>query len=91
MQRINVNAAPIVFLDKLTKLSHLYPNRFSQLNETKPTRKSNRCKYIISIKGPYICNKHLTKQKKKKKKIASTFKLALKIKMLLLIKERSYF
>ena len=33
MQRINVNTAPIVFLDKLTKLSHLYPNRFSQLNE----------------------------------------------------------
>ena len=65
MQRINVNTAPIVFLDKLTKLSHLYPNRLFQLNETKPTRKSNRCKYIISVKRPYICNEHVTKQKKK--------------------------
>ena len=80
MQRINVNTAPIVFLDKLTKLSHLYPNRFSQLNETKPTRRSNRCKYIISIKGPFICNERLTKQKKKK--ITSTFKLAVKSKLL---------
>ena len=45
MHRINTNSAPNVFLDTLTKPSHLYPTRFSQLHYTKPTRKLNRCKY----------------------------------------------
>ena len=54
MHRINTNSAPVVFLDKLTKTSHLYPTRFSQLNYTKPTRKLNRCKYRISIRGSYL-------------------------------------
>ena len=54
MHRINTNSAPVVFLDKLTKPSHLYPTRFSQLNYTKPTRKLNRCKYRISIRGSYL-------------------------------------
>ena len=35
MHRINTNIAWIVFLDKLTKASHLYPTRFSQLNYAK--------------------------------------------------------
>ena len=29
MHRINTNSVPIAFLDKLTKISHLYPTRFS--------------------------------------------------------------
>ena len=32
MHRINTNIAPVIFLGKLTKPSHLYPVRFSQLN-----------------------------------------------------------
>ena len=52
MHRINKNSAPVVFLNKLTKPSHLYPTRFSQLNYTKPTHKLNRCKYRTSIRGP---------------------------------------
>ena len=67
MHRINTNSAPIIFLDKLTKMSHLHPTRFSQLNYTKPTHKLNRCKYRISIRGPYIWNEYLTKKKKKKR------------------------
>ena len=54
MHRKNRNSAPIVFLDKLTKLSHLYPTRFSKLNYTKPTHKLNRYKYKISIRGPLL-------------------------------------
>ena len=47
MHRINTNSVPVVFLDILTKLSHPYPTRFSQLNYTKPTHKLNKCKYRI--------------------------------------------
>ena len=65
MHRINKNSAPMVFLNKLTKPSHLYPTRFSQLNYTKPTHKLNRFKYRTSIRGPYIWNEYLSKKKKK--------------------------
>ena len=64
MYRINTNSASIVFLDKLTKPSHLYPTRFSRLNYTKPIYKLNRWKYRISIRGPYIWNKCLTRKDK---------------------------
>ena len=67
MHRIKINSAPILFLDKLTKSSHLYPTRFSKLNYTKPTHKLNRCKYRFSVRGPYIWNEYLPKKKKKKK------------------------
>ena len=90
MHRINTNGAPIVFLDKLTKPSHLYPTRFSQLNYTKPTHKLNRCKYRISIRGPYIWNEYLTK-KEKEIELTSNFKLAVKSKLLLSNNELSYF
>ena len=63
MHRININSA-LVFLDKLPKPSHLYSTRFSQLNYTKPTHKLNRCKYRISIGGPYMWNEYLTKKEK---------------------------
>ena len=65
MHRINTNSVPNLFLDKLTKPSHLYPTRFSQLNYTKPTHKLNRFKYRTSIRGPYIWNEYLSKKKKK--------------------------
>ena len=78
IQEFNV---PIVFLDKLTKPSNLYPIRFSQVNYTKPTHKLSRCKYTISIRGPYIWNKYLTKKKKKEVKLISNFKLAVKCKL----------
>ena len=90
MPRINTNSAPIIFLDKLTKLSQLYPTRFSQLNFTKPTHKLYRCNYRISIRGPYIRNEHLTK-KEKEKKLISNLKLAVKSKLLLSNNELSYF
>ena len=67
MHRINTNSAPIVFLDKLTKPSHLYPTRFSQLNYTNPTYKLSRCKYKISIRRPYTWNIYLTKKRKRNK------------------------
>ena len=56
--------ATIVFLNKWTKPSHLYPTRFSQYNYTEPTHKLNRCKYKISIRGRYTWKKYLTKKEK---------------------------
>ena len=64
MHRTNTNSASIVFLDKLTKPAHLYHIRFSQINYFKPTHKLNRCKYIISIRGPHKWNENLTKKEK---------------------------
>ena len=90
MHRINNNSAPIVFLNKLTKPSHLYPTRFSQLNYSKPTHELDRCKYRISIRGPYIWNEYLTK-KEKEIELTSNFKLAVKSKLLLSNNKLSYF
>ena len=56
MHRININSAPIVFIDKLTNPSHLYPTRLSHLNYAKLTHKLNRCKYRVSIRKPDICD-----------------------------------
>ena len=69
MHRTNTKSAPVVFLDILTKRSHLYPTRFSHLNYTKTTHKLNRCKYRISIRGPHIWNENLTKKKVKEIKL----------------------
>ena len=80
MHRINTNSAPIVFPDKLTKLSHLYLNKFFH--------KLNRCKYRISVRGPHMWNEYLTK---KEKKLTSNFELAVKSKLLLSNNELSYF
>ena len=88
MHRINTNSVPVVFLDVLTKLSHPYPTRFSQLNYTKPTHKLNKCKYRIWIRGLYIWKEYLTK--KKEIELTSSFKLAVKSKLLLWNNELSY-
>ena len=64
MHRINTKSVPVVFLDKLIKPSRLCTTRFSQLNYTKPIHKLSSCKYRISVKGPYIWNKYLTKKEK---------------------------
>ena len=90
MHRINTDSAPIIFLHKLTKPSYLHPTRFSQLNYTKPTKKLNRCKQRISIRGPYIWNEYLTK-KEKEIKLTSNFKLVVKSKLFLSNNELSYF
>ena len=90
MHRTNTKSAPVVFLDILTKRSHLYPTRFSQLDYTKPTHKLNRCKYRISIRGPHIWNEYLIKREKELK-LNSDIKLEVKSKLLLPNNELSYF
>ena len=38
------------------KPSHLYSTRFSKVNYTKSTHKLNKCKFRISVRGPYLWN-----------------------------------
>ena len=91
MHRINTNSTPMVFLNKVTRPSHLYPTRFSQLSYTKPTHKLSTRKYKTSIRRPYIWNEYLTKKKEKEIELTSNFKLAIKSKLLLSNNELSYF
>ena len=90
MHRINAKNAPTVFFSKFTKPSHIYPTRFSQINYTKPTHKLNRCKYRISVRGPYLWNEFLS-NKEKEIELTSSFKSTIKSKLLSLNNEISYF
>ena len=91
MHRINTNSAPMGFLDKLAKPSHLFPPRFSQLNYTRPTHKLNRCKCRISRTRPYIWNEYIYIEKEKEMKLTSNFKIAADSKLLLSNSKLSYF
>ena len=90
MHRINTKTAPTVFLSKFTKPSHIYPTRFSQINYAKSTHKLNRCKYRISIRGPYIWNEFLS-NKEKEIELTSSFKSTTKSKLLSLNNDIPYF
>ena len=60
MYQISTKTAPSVFLSKFKKPSHLYPTRFFNVSYIKPTHKLNKCKFRISIRGPYLWNEFLT-------------------------------
>ena len=90
MHTVNTNNAPNIFLEKLSKPCHLYNTRFSQINFTKPRNKLKRSRFRVSIRGPYIWNDFLTKKEKEIESISS-FKIAVKSKLLLLNKELVYF
>ena len=81
MHQISTKAASGVFLSKLKKPSHLYPTRFSNVNYIKPTYTLNKCKFQISVRGPYLCNEFLT-QTEKEIESTSSFKMLVKQKLL---------
>ena len=56
MHQISTKTAPSVFLSKFKKPSHLYRTRLSNVNCIKPTYKLNKCKFRISVRGPFISN-----------------------------------
>ena len=68
MHQVSTKTAPSVFLSKFKKTSHLYPTRFSNVNYIKPTYKLNKCKFRISVRGPYLWNEFLTQTEKKNRK-----------------------
>ena len=63
------------------KPSHLYSTRFSKVNYTKSTYKLNKCKFRISVRGPYLWNEFLT-QAEKEIESTSSFKIVVKHKLL---------
>ena len=77
MHQISTNTVPSVFLSKFKKPSHLYPTRFSNFNYMKATYKLNKCKFRISIRGPYLWNEFLTQTEKEIESISS-FKILVK-------------
>ena len=90
MHQISTKTAPSVFLSKFKKPSHLYPTRFSNVNYIKPTYKLNKCKFRISVRGPYLWNEFLT-QTEKEIESTSSFKILVKQKLLSSYNELSHF
>ena len=90
MHQISTKTAPSVFLSKFKKPSHLYPTRFSNVNYIKPTYKLNKCKFQISVRGPYLWNEFLT-QTEKEIESTSNFKILVKQKLLSSYNELSHF
>ena len=90
MHQISTKTAPSVFLSKFKKPSHLYPTRFSNVNYIKPTYKLNKCKFRISVRGPYLWNEFLT-QTEKEIESTSTFKILVKQKLLSSYNELPHF
>ena len=80
MHQISTKTAPTVFLSKFKKPSHLYSTRISNVNYFKPTYKLIKCKFWISVRGPYLWNEFLT-QTEKEIENASRFKILVKKKL----------
>ena len=80
MHLISTKTAPSVFLSKFKKPSHLYSTRFSNVNYIKPTYIINKCKFRISVRGPYLWNEFLTQAEKEIESISS-FKMLVKQKL----------
>ena len=64
MYKVNQKTAPNVFFSKFQKPSHFYSTRFSKLNYVQPIHNIKTCKYLISIRRPYIWNSFLTPEEK---------------------------
>ena len=90
MHQISTKAAPSAFLSKLKKPSHLYSTRFCNVNYIKPTYKLNKCKFQISVRGPYLWNEFLT-QTEKEIENTSSFKILVKQRLLSSYNELSHF
>ena len=90
MHHISTRTVPRIFLSKFKKPSHLYPIRFSNINYIKPTYKLNKCKFRISVRGPYLWNEFLT-QTEKEIESTSSFKILVKQKLLSSYNKLSHF
>ena len=90
MHKISAKSAPSVFLPKFKKPSHLNPTRFSNFNYIKLTYKLNKCKFRMSIRGPYLWKEFLI-QTEKEMASTSSFKIVVKEKLLSSYNELSNF
>ena len=90
MHQINSNTIPTIFLNKFKNPTHNYPTNFARTNYSIPTFKLNKSKYRIPIRGPTLFEKY-SKQYRKKQQKTYIFKTLMKIKLLVLQNEVTYF
>ena len=86
MQQVSKKAPPSMFLSKSKKPLHFYLTRFFIVSYIKLTHKRKKCKYQISIRGPYLRNEFLIQTEKEIESIFS-FKIVVKHKLLSLYNE----
>ena len=64
MYKVNRKTAPNNFFSRFQKPSHSYLTGFSGCNYVQPIHNIKTSKYLISIRGPYICNSFLSSEEK---------------------------
>ena len=77
---ITNTAPPYIFDSKFKYLTDKYAARFSNLNYKISNYTLTKCKYSISVRGPYHWNKFLT-SKEKGMELPTKFKSAMKPKL----------
>ena len=80
MHQISTKTAPSVFPSKFKKPSNLYSTRICNINYFKATYKLIKCKFQISVRGPYLWNEFLTQTEKELENVSS-FKILVKQKL----------
>ena len=90
MHKIGTKSAPSIFLSKFKIASHLNPTRFSNFNYIKLTYKLSKCKFRMSVRGPYLWKEFLI-QTEKEIESTSSFKIVVKQKLLSSYNELSHF
>ena len=80
MHQLSTKNAPSAVLSKFKKPSYFYSTIFSNVHYIKPTYRLNKCKFWISVRGPYLWNEFLT-QTEKEIESTSSFKLLVKQKL----------
>ena len=64
MYKINQKTALNVFTQDLKNRLIFFQTRVSELNYVQPIHNIKTSKYLISIKGPYVCNSFLSPEEK---------------------------
>ena len=90
MHQVSTNSAPLNFLTKFRKPSHMYQTRFSNTNYSRPISALEKSKYRISSRGPYLWNNYLSNNEKHNTNL-QTFKSNLKSKILNCENEKYFF
>ena len=90
MHQVSTNSAPLNFLTKFRKPSHMYQTRFSNTNYSRPISALEKSKYRISSRGPYLWNNYLSNNEKHNTNL-QTFKSNLKSKILNCENEKDFF
>ena len=90
MHRVQTKTSPPVFAGIFQRIFHLYSERSSTLNFSKPMLKLTKTEYRISIRGPTIWNDFVEDSLKSIEK-TPFFKVKMKSELVNFDNETSYF